>query len=312
MVMENLHLLRPLWLLAYIPWLYLLWLYLFSKQATSHSSWHDLCDPHLLPHITAKSQNHRQSWPLWCMFIAVAFMILSLVGLSWSRLTVPTYQRVQPRVILLDLSTNMLQTDLRPSRLDRAKFKLHDLFSQHDLGQTGLIAYSGEPFVVSPLTDDGKTMDDLVTVLHPNILPIAGNNLSLALREAQALLERSGSNSGQVLVLTGDKPDKQAILSARQLAKQKIYVSILPLIEEQGLLNKFTLFARAGHGKNLRLSDQNNDLAQWLALSTKTITKKSQNNAISVWQDQGRWFIIPALLLLLPTFRRNWLQGLNA
>ena len=94
---------------------------------------------------------------------------------------------------------------------------------------------------------------------------------------------------------------------AQKLAKQGMYVSIIPLVAEQSLFNQFSALARSGHGKNLPLSLQDQDLDQWLSMSQIDITTQS-NNEVSVWRDQGRWLIIPALLLLLPVFRRNWLQ----
>ena len=307
--MDYLHLLRPFWLLAYIPWL--LMLYLSLPQKNVASAWKKLCDPHLLPYITehnnfstTKKRLSVQNFVFYSGFISAFFMILSLVGLSWSKLPVPTYNRVYPQVVLLDLSSNMLEQDLAPSRLEVAKFKLHDLFSHKKLNQIGLIAYSGEPFIVSPLTDDGKTIRELVDLLSPDLLPVNGNNLSAALQEARALLASSGFQHGHVLVLTGLMPDSKARAQARELAKSGIYVSILPLVESSGVFDKFSAFARAGHGKNLSLSNNNQELEQWLALSSQAVNKKAQN-LVAVFRDDGRWFIIPALLFLLPMFRRN-------
>src|SRR3990167_6290126 len=104
------HLLRPWWLLAYIPWLFLLWLYLRSHVKSS--AWHKICDDHLLPYLTKTFGVKKSNWPFFSVFFSAWFMILSLTGISWSHVTVPTYQRLQPRVILLDLSEEMLQTDL--------------------------------------------------------------------------------------------------------------------------------------------------------------------------------------------------------
>ena len=302
----ELHLLRPWWLLAFIPWLCLFILYL-RKNLLATDAWATQCDAHLLPYIIHKQPSSKQLWPIWCVFMALFFVIISLIGLSWSHLSVKTYQKLQPRVVLLDLSEEMLQQDVSPSRLERAKFKLHDLFNRKHLGQIGLIAYSSQPFVVSPLTEDGKTIDELVTLLTPSLLPVSGNRLDLALQEAKQLLQSIGATSGHILVLTAEKPHQAAIAMARNLAKQGIYVSIIPIVDAQSMFNKFSLFAHAGKGKNLLLSDQDLDLEKWLSLSQQNKTTDSPNQ-ISIWRDQGRWFIIVALLLLLPLFRRNCLQ----
>src|SRR3989338_5693319 len=184
------HLIRPFWLLALLPLVVLAWQTL--KKQSAMNAWAKVCDPHLLPHlIQQKSQLKRQSG-LMMLLLSAFFMIIGLSGPSWSRYPAPTYQPVQPRVLLLDMSEAMLEEDLQPSRLNRAKFKLHDLFTQRYMGQFGLVVYTGEPFVVSPLTDDSQTIDALLSTLTPEIMPIGGNRLDTALKEAAKLITQAG------------------------------------------------------------------------------------------------------------------------
>jgi Ca-activated chloride channel family protein len=242
------------------------------------------------------------------LLFSLLFMILSIAGPAWYKLPLPTYKQVQPRVLVLDMSDNMLETDLTPDRLSRAKFKLHDLFAHKDVGQFGLIAFTSEPFVVSPLTDDGQTISSLLTSLTPDIMPVMGQNLYSALTEASKLIKQAGYNQGQILVMTADSPSSESIALAKKLAESGIDSSIMPVKADQNLNPLFRDFARAGDGMLVKYTPDSSDLDQWLKSGNTHKFTLSKDEDIPLWRDEGRWFIIPALLLILPVFRRGWMQ----
>lgn len=303
------HFLRPLWFVAFIPLLILAGL--VYKQTPVMRTWNAICDSHLLPFLIETKRSRKRTYPLLILLASGFFMIISMAGPTWSRLPVPTYQQIQPRVLVLDMTDAMSETDLSPNRLSRAKFKLHDLLQHRDAGQFGLVVYAGEPFVVSPLTDDGQTIAALLPSLTSDIMPVEGNNLAQALKQASLLITEAGFQSGQLLVLTAHAPSSQAIEQAVALAKKGIYTSVIP-VRAKPATPVFKSLATAGKGQLISFTDTNADLEQWLAKSRNEqhFGINLQQN-IPVWRDQGRWFAIPALLFLLPAFRRGWLQRLS-
>ena len=308
--MADFHFLRPFWFLALLP-LAILIGSLFRGTPQIHA-WSDVCDSHLLPWLVQNNGRSHRTRPLLLLFSCAVFMIIALAGPTWSRFPVPSYQHIQPRVLVLDMGADMLARDLSPDRLSRAKFKLHDLFQHRDAGQFGLVVYTGEPFVVSPLTDDGQTIDALLSSLAPDIMPISGNRLDSALNQAQQLINQAGFSSGQILVLTATPPSQSAINMAKILAKSGVETSVIPVLKKKSLTTFFAPLAQAGHGLVIPFTDTEADLDQWLAASlTHPQYSVNLQNDIPIWRDQGRWFLIPALLLFLPLFRRGWLQRLN-
>ncbi len=309
-MIADFHFLRPLWLFALLPLGILVWR-LFRRTPAMHA-WSAICDSHLLPWLVQTTGRSKRALPLLLLTTCTLLMIISLSGPTWSRLPVPTYQQIQPRVLILDMTSAMLAHDLSPDRLSRAKFKLHDLFQHRDAGQFGLVVYTGEAFVVSPLTDDGQTIDALLSSLTPEIMPITGNRLDRALEQAKQLITQAGSDSGQILVLTANPPSQAAINAAKALAHGGIDTSVIPVLKKTSWMPLFERLATAGHGQVISFTDTEADVDQWLAVShANQRYGVNLQNDIPVWRDQGRWFLIPALLLLLAIFRRGWLQRLN-
>lgn len=304
--MENFHFLRPWCLLFLIPLVLLFWRSWRIKR--SLNAWVEVCDAHLLAHLVQHKSSQTRHFALLLLFTAGIWMVIALAGPTWQRLPVPTYRQNVARVVILDMSEAMMEKDLKPDRLTRAKFKLHDLFSRKEDNQVALVVFTGQPFVVSPLTEDSHTIDALLDMLQPDIMPVGGQRLDTALQEAAKLIQQAGFTKGQLLVLTPGLPEAQALKTAETLAAIGIDTSILPLISDKSLLPLFEPLARAGKGMVLPFSDNETDLDQWI-----TETKNAQqemvetDNFLPVWRDEGRWFLLPALLTLLPVFRRVWL-----
>ena len=305
--MGEFHFIRPLWLLAFFPFLVLVWRLL--RQKTAMTAWSKVCDEHLLRHLIQTKGYSRHNFSRLLLMTSVVLLILSLAGPTWSRFPVPTYQQIQPRIVVLDMSNDMLQNDLHPDRLSRAKFKLHDLFQHQDVGQFGLVVYTGEPFVVSPLTDDGQTIDALLSSLTPDIMPVEGENLSSALEQAGQLIAQAGFQHGQLLVLTATTPSRDAVDAAKALSHVGIHSSVMPVVASDTKVSpRFQEFANVGQGKLIPFSDTSTDIEQWLTASRGNQEyAASLQNEIPVWRDQGRWFLIPSLIFLLPAYRRGWL-----
>lgn len=305
--MKDFHFLRPFWALILIP---LIGLAVYKlRQTPSSQVWRSACDEHLLPFLI-QLNSYRQRGLLWLYLIfSAGWMTVSLMGPTWSHLHLPTYRAIQPRVVLLDMSEEMMMNDLSPNRLSRAKFKLHDLLQQPEIGQLGLIAYTEEPFVVTPLTEDGQTIDNLLPALTPETMPIMGQRLERALQKAAELIQQTGFTHGQILVLTSTLPSPEAIKEATILSHRAIETSVMPIVANQSLQASFLPLAKAGQGQLYPYSDQPHDLQQWLLKTQQQHYMANKNKMIPLWRDQGRWFIIPALIFLLPLFRRGRLQG---
>ncbi|WP_312632366.1 vWA domain-containing protein, partial [Mammaliicoccus sciuri] len=87
-------------------------------------------------------------------------------------------------VVVLDLSPSMAAADLQPDRVTRARYAIDDLLGAARDARVGLVAFSDEPYTVSPLTDDVATVRALSQPLAPGIMPSAGDQLAPALRQA--------------------------------------------------------------------------------------------------------------------------------
>ena len=188
---ENFHFIQPLWLLALIPLSLLAWR--VYRPGDGDNPWRRIVDARLLPLLMVGREQQVNRTALYLLAAGWVIAALALADPTWERKPQPVYQTTAARVVVLDLSRSMYASDLQPSRLVRARYKIEDVLAQSGEGQTGLVVYAGDAFTVSPLTRDVNTIRALLPAVDPGIMPTQGSRADLGLLKAGELLRQAGA-----------------------------------------------------------------------------------------------------------------------
>ena len=325
-------LLRPeaLWLILTV--LPATWLVM--KKARATGDWSRVIDTELLPHLLKDGVTKQARRNHWLVPVGLSIAILGIAGPSFEKIDVPVFQRADALVIVLDLSASMSAADIQPSRVQRARQKIMDILSRRTEGVTGLVVYAGDAHVVAPLTDDQRTIENLLPALDPAIMPLPGSNSEAALEAATGLLAAGGLASGRLLLITDGMPgfDADAIAPVLQIANAELAVLAVgtvagaPIPRADGgflraddgeivipALNSAELQNIAGRlgGRYAEVALDNRDIDYLLtetAFDDQGEVKLDRKT--DTWLDQGNWIALLLALGLLPLFRRGALSVL--
>lgn len=329
--LTDFHFLRPLWLLGLVPLAWLWWR--IRQRGKSSTAWQDICDPALLQHLLIFSGGRQGSTWLWLLALAWLLTLFALAGPTWSRQPQAVFHNLAARVLLVDLSQSMAAADLTPSRLSRARFKVSDILAASDDGQTALVVFAGDAFVVSPLTQDAATIAAMLPALEFDIMPVQGSRLDSGLALAHELLVQGGANSGQVIVITDSTAGERDIAAAKALREVGFRVSVLgvgtpqgaPIPTRDGLLKDqagniviarleeaaLQALAGAGDGVYTRITVDSQDIKQLITETVDPVTANpndaSSTRSTDTWHEQGPWLVLVLLPLAALAFRRGWL-----
>jgi len=320
--------LRPVWLLGLIA---IFLLSLFRYKNTKKIQSQGLIAAHLSKHLMTtkkRSPAHLVTFNLLAMIACIA-----LAGPTWRQHELPIYEMQKAQVIALDLSYSMYASDAKPSRLSQAKYQTIDLIKHWSEGEKALVAYAGDAFTISPLTQDGNSIINHIPHLSPDIMPVSGERADLALERAINLLENAGFTRGHIVFISdGINPNTSKAMQKR-LQGSNWMVSILAMASKKGApitlpdgsllkdqqgqiviskLNKQPLYdiTQSSGGLYLEFTNKKSDTEKLAAHFTANETLKKQSRQQTQNQlliDDGYWLAFLLLPLFLVLFRKGLL-----
>lgn len=327
------HFLRPAWLFAIVPLLLLVYFTLRAKR--KQGQWHQVLPKHLASLLIDEGDGAKRHQSGLVATLCAILATLALAGPTWERIEQPLFKVRQAQVIIADMSLSMYSTDLAPNRLTRAKFKIKDLISRLSEGETGLVAYAGDAFVISPMTQDVANLNNLLPALNPQIMPVYGSNPSIAIERALELLTQTQYSQGQIYLITdglepGDAREITQLLKNTQFSLNILGVGttkgapiklpngqllkddsgniVIPKLQPNILRNLSNTLS--GHYSNLT-----NDLSDidfiTSSVRAENIDEQTQDTQFGdQWHEVGPYLVLLILPFALVAFRRGTLASL--
>ncbi|MBJ6137451.1 VWA domain-containing protein [Marinobacter litoralis] len=328
--MADFHFIRPLWLtlIFAVPLLYLVQ----HRLKHGDAGWGRYISPALLKPLIrrrGRASDRATVSPFWPLCLAVIILATALAGPSWRQAPTPLKQPQDSLVIALDLSLSMLATDVNPDRLTLAKRKIRDILEQRQGGLTALLVYAGDAHVVTPLTEDHRTIEAMLSVLEPTIMPAQGNRTDLAVKEAINLLNNGAPGRGRILLIADDVSGRYRDGIHEQLSATSYTLSTLTVGTEEGgpiplprhgfirdgndivitRANPDALadLARQSGGNSHGMTLDDTDIRALRVEPEATDDWQATEDGLTInrWQDDGYWLLWLTLPLLLLGWRRG-------
>jgi Ca-activated chloride channel family protein len=336
----NFHFLRPEWLIALIPVLFLLWFII--KRQLHQGSWQSLIDPKFQKVLLDEHQQQKKTYlPFTGLALIWLVTTFILAGPSWQKVEQPSEKIQQGTVILLDNSLSMLAEDIKPNRHTRARYKLIDFLKTNPHLSTGLVVYSGSAHTLSPISDDNQTILSLLPSINPVIMPKFGADALQGVTQAIRLLKQSRIKNGHLIWLLDDINETE-ISAIKSLIPTNIKLSLLTIGTEKGApisvpdfglikddqgkiiiaklpTNKIEKLANTLDAQLLELQHDNSDIEQLsrhFSFNSQASNKETDSEeqdkvekqkTIKHWLDNGVLLLLPLALVIGFSFRRGWI-----
>ena len=113
-------------------------------------------------------------------------------------------------LIALDLSASMNAEDVRPSRLEKAKFEINRLIQRLKGDRVGLVVFTGEAYLQSPMTLDYSALKLFLEIVDTDQMPSSATDFKAAMEtalDAFKSLEESNTEAAKVLLIISDGED---------------------------------------------------------------------------------------------------------
>ena len=198
---------HPLALLLLVPGALALWLWRTRRLAGLPGDWAHVIDRPLQGYVAGRAVLRGGA------SLALPLAIWALLTFAATRPSIqiaagPEFTNIAGRVIALDLGAGL---DINHQRNAAAR-----ILDQSPGIPTALVAVTGDAFDAVPLTRDRAFAARYLNVITPDVMPVGGRSVAVALAHGEAILTRAGVVAGQMVLVTGGAvPDTSANAPAR-------------------------------------------------------------------------------------------------
>ncbi len=312
-------------------WLHALWgvlllaLLLRAARRRRQRALERLLAAEALPRNATRRQPAVPARRMAIWLAALAFLALALARPQWGFRWEEVHRRGVDVLILLDTSRSMLATDVRPDRLQQARWGIRDFVRALRGDRVGLVAFAGASFLQCPLTTDYAaflmTLDDV----RVGSVPLGGTAIRRALDTALDTFLKQATGERVVLLITdGEDHEGNPLALVEALREEEVRVYAIGVGTPDGELlpapEGAAGFQKDAAGHVIKSSLREDVLARLAAETGGVYVRaapgdlgleklhrehlaqlardESDTRRFKRWEDRAGWFLGAALLLL--------------
>ena len=265
------------------------------------------------------------------IILGIIFILLASVGPQIGMKLTELTRKGIDIFILVDTSTSMNAVDVKPSRMEKAKYELGRLLNNLEGDRAGLIAFAGSAHLHCPLTEDYSASRLFLNMMDTDLITTQGTDLAAAIQLALDHVDEDDEKF-KVFVLVSDGEDHQGevITLVEQARDLGIIIHTLgvgtpaggpiPIYDDKGnriefkknrsgqvvtsTLNESTLdeIARITGGIYIRVENRVNAITPLLKEIDQMEKRELKSHVFSQYEDRYQVFLIIGLLLFLAEF----------
>ena len=164
--------------------------------------------PDLKEKLFSRLDINLKYWKNQLTIIGLLFLIFSAAGPQIGTRVAPIERKGVDLVFAVDVSESMNAQDIKPSRLEKAKFEISQIINQLKGDRIGIIVFAGSSHLYLPLTSDYEASQLFLDALDTKMIPNQGTDLSTALKTAMNVFNNE-DDKFKVMVLVTDGEDHE-------------------------------------------------------------------------------------------------------
>jgi Ca-activated chloride channel family protein len=284
-------------------------------------------NPELRKRLLAMFNHRNRVWRQRLSMWSLVLVLIAATGPQIGTRLAPVERKGVDLVFAIDVSASMNAVDVKPSRLEKAKFEIGQMIRELKGDRVAMIIFAGSSYLYLPLTTDYEAALLFLEKIDTNMIQTQGTALGSAIRTGlSAFSEESQKYKVLVLVTDGEDHEGQAIELASEAAEKGMVIhtvgvgtvsgSLIPVIDASGVreykrdssgklvtsvLNEAILkdIAQAGHGDYIRFDNRPANYKKLLADINAMEKRTIQSRIYSEYEDRYQIFALLALGLML-------------
>lgn len=205
---------QPIWILAGLVVSIALLVLLHLLQKKKQKSLEQFASSQLLGRLTRHVSPGKRRIKHSIIVLAIFLLFVSLARPQYGFKWVEVKRKGIDILFALDTSKSMLAADIKPNRLQRARFGIMDFVNQLEGDRIGLMPFAGSSYLMCPLTLDYDAFVQSLNTVTTDIIPKGGTNISAVIEEAENVLDNDTNHKILILLTDGENLQGDALEAA--------------------------------------------------------------------------------------------------
>lgn len=309
--------------LLFMPWLFLV-IWNTLKLRKMNRNLDALGSERVRWYILGRIVFSRQRTRNILYYTGLALLIISAIGPKVGTRVVELKRKGVDVLFIIDTSISMDATDVKPSRLDKAKYEASRLIAGLRGDRVGMIVFAGSAHLHFPLTSDYAAARLFLNSIDTKLVQLQGTVIADALELAIETFDATTEMFKTVVIFSdGEDHDGRAVALAKKAAESGIIIHTvgvgtaagapIPLKDEQtfkkdrsgrvvtSVLNETMLsdIAEAGNGTYARVTNRTGGLDDLLEEILDMEKRTLKTHEFSQFENRYQLFLFPALICFL-------------
>ena len=295
-------------------------------RVRNNKSKNNLINDRLKERIDQKKLLWKRRFRVYSLILLIIAAAGPLIGTHMK----PVERKGVDLIFAVDVSVSMNAEDVKPTRLEKAKFEISQVIQKLKGDRVGIIVFAGSAHYFLPLTGDYEAARLFLDAIETNMIKTQGTALSSALKTSiSAFPDESEKYKVLIIVTDGEDHEGEAIAIAEKSAKTGIVVNTLGVGSTNGslipigkngqvdeykrdkkgqlittVLNEGVLreIAEAGNGVFVRIDNSTNSSKKLLDAINEMEKKTFSSHEYAEYEDRYQIFAIFSLIFAVIAF----------
>lgn len=175
----------------------------------------------------------------WTKFVLILLALTCLVFAAANPQVGTKMQEVKQTgidvFIALDVSNSMLAEDIKPNRLEKAKYQISSLINKLRGDRIGLIIFAGQAYIQIPLTTDYSAANLFLSAVDVNSVPTQGTAIASAINLATASFDTLSTQKVIIIITDGEDHEGDVTKAVESAVSRGIKLYTIGLGSQAGV-----------------------------------------------------------------------------
>jgi len=285
-------------------------------------------DPAILERLAESASRRKELLKMVTLLAALALLMVGMANPQIGTRLEEVKQEGVDLFIALDVSLSMKAEDIKPNRLEKAKFEIRNLIDRLKGDRIGLIVFAGDAYTQFPLTTDYGAAFLFLDVVDTDVVPVPGTSIGAAIERAVESFDFNEPTTKVLVMITdGENTEGDALEAAGAAANKgvRLYTigmgspdgSPIPIYDQAGRqtdfkrdksggvvvtkLDEISLqkIADTGSGVYFRASNTQDELNETYSSINALEKREFGTTQFTDYEDRFQYFLAAVLALLV-------------